>query len=57
MQQFVSDIRYDGERNMMTGREDVQLMAALEKKKGSERVPASGLTWLPDLGSNQGPTD
>ena len=56
MQQFVSDIRYDGERNMMTGREELQLMTALEKK-GPGRVPASGLTWLPDLGSNQGPTD
>ena len=39
MQQFVSDIPYDGERNMMTGREDVQLMTALEKKEAPEGCP------------------
>ena len=39
MQQFVNDIRYDGERNLMTGREELQLMTALEKKEAPEECP------------------
>ena len=39
MQQFVSDIRYDGERNLMTGREELQLMTALEIKEAPEGCP------------------
>ena len=57
LQQFVSEIRYDGKRLTMTGRKDALLMAAMEKKMGSATVPTSSLSWLPDLGSNQGPTD
>ena len=41
----------------MTGRKDALLAAVAEKKMGTARVPISGLSWLPDLGSNQGPTD
>ena len=57
LRQFVSDIRYDGSRLMMSGRKDALLIAALEKKMGTAGVPTSSLSWLPDLGSNQGPTD
>jgi site-specific DNA recombinase len=55
--QFVSEIRYDGARLTMSGRKDALLAAALDKKEGTARVPTSSLSWLPDLGSNQGPTD
>jgi site-specific DNA recombinase len=57
LRQFVSDIRYDGSRLTMSGRKDALLAAALDAKMGTARVPTSGSTWLPDLGSNQGPTD
>jgi site-specific DNA recombinase len=57
LRQFVSEIRFDGKRLTMSGRTDALLAAALEKKMGTARVPTSGLSWLPDLGSNQGPTD
>jgi len=57
LRQFVSEIRFDGKRLTMSGRKDALLAAALEKKMGTTRVPTSGLSWLPDLGSNQGPTD
>ena len=42
---------------MMTGRKDALMAAALDKKVGTAGVPTSSLSWLPDLGSNQGPTD
>ena len=54
LQQFVSDIRYDGKRVTMSGRKDALLVAAAQKEMGTARVPTSGLSWLPDLGSNQG---
>ena len=57
LRQFVSEIRYDGKRLMMSGKKDALLMAAMEKKMGTAGVPTSSLSWLPDLGSNQGPTD
>ena len=57
LRQFVSDIRYDGKRVTMSGRKDALLVAAAQKEMGTARVPTSGLSWLPDLGSNQGPTD
>ena len=57
LRQFVSDIRYDGKRLTMTGRKDALMAAALDKKVGTAGVPTSSLSWLPDLGSNQGPTD
>ena len=57
LRQFVSEIRYDGRRLTMSGRKDALLIAALENKMGTARVPTSSLSWLPDLGSNQGPTD
>ena len=49
MQQFVSDIRYDGGRNMMTGREAVQLMTALGKKR-----PRKGARIWPNLAPRPG---
>ncbi len=55
--QFVSDVRFDGKRLTMSGKKDALLMDALEKKVGTTEVPTSSLSWLPDLGSNQGPTD
>jgi hypothetical protein len=54
---LVSETRFDGERLTMSGRKHAPLAAALEKKMGTAQVPASGLYWLLDLGSNQGPTD
>ena len=57
LRQFVSEIRYDGSRLTMSGRKDALMVAALEKKMGTAGVPTSSLSWLPDLGSNQGPTD
>ncbi len=57
LRQFVSDIRCDGKQVTMSGRKDALLVAALEKKMGTARVPTSSLSWLLDLGSNQGPTD
>ena len=57
LRQFVSEIRYDGSRLTMSGRKDALMAAALEKKMGTATVPTSSLSWLPDLGSNQGPTD
>ena len=57
LRQFVSEIRFDGKRLTMSGRKDALLAAALEKKMGTAGVPTSGLSWLLDLGSNQGPTD
>ena len=57
LRQFVSDIRFDGSRVTMSGRKDALMAAALEKEMGTARVPTSSLSWLPDLGSNQGPTD
>ena len=41
----------------MSGKKDALLIAALEKKMGTAAVPTSSPSWLPDLGSNQGPTD
>ena len=57
LRQFVSEILYDGKRLTMSGKKDALLIAALEKKMGTAGVPTSGPSWLPDLGSNQGPTD
>jgi site-specific DNA recombinase len=57
LRQFVNEIRFDGTRVKMSGRKDALLAAAAEKEMGTARVPTSGLSWLPDLGSNQGPTD
>jgi hypothetical protein len=57
LRQFVSDIRYDGSTLTMSGRKDALLSAALQKEMGTSTVPTSSLSWLPDLGSNQGPTD
>jgi len=57
LHQFVSDIRYDGKRLTMSGRKDALMAAALDKREGTARVPTSSLSWLPDLGSNQGPTN
>jgi hypothetical protein len=61
LRQFASSIKFDGSRVTMTGRKDALMdalmAAALEKKMGTAGVPTSGMSWLPDLGSNQGPTD
>jgi site-specific DNA recombinase len=57
LQQFITEIRFDGKRLTMTGRKDVLLAAAAEREMGTAWVPTSGYGWLLDLGSNQGPTD
>jgi hypothetical protein len=53
----VAEIRYDGKRLTMSGKKDALLAAAMDEEMGTARVPPSSLSWLPDLGSNQGPTD
>ena len=57
LRQFASEIRFDGARLTMRGRKDALMAAALEREMGTARVPTSSQSWLPDLGSNQGPTD
>ncbi len=57
LRQFVTEVRYDGARLTLGGRKDALMAAALDKKEDTARVPTSSLSWLPDLGSNQGPTD
>lgn len=54
LRQFVSEIRFDGARLTMSGKKDALLAAALDKKEGTATVPTSSLSWLLDLGSNQG---
>jgi len=57
LRELVSEIRFDGKRVVMRGKKAALLAAAAQKKMGTTRVPISSLVWLPDLGSNQGPTD
>ena len=57
LRQFVDEIRFDGKRLTMRGRKEALLAAAAGNETGTARVPISGSSWLPDLGSNQGPTD
>jgi site-specific DNA recombinase len=43
---------------VMTGSNAALAAAIAETKKGTScEVPQSVFVWLPDLGSNQGPTD
>ena len=57
LRELVSEIRFDGHRVVMQGKKATLLAAAAQKEKGTTRVPISNHVWLPDLGSNQGPTD
>ena len=57
LRQFVGEIRFDGQKVVLRGKKAVLLAAAAQKEMGTARVPTSGHVWLPDLGSNQGPTD
>ncbi len=57
LRQFVNEIRFDGSRVTMSGRKDALMAAALENEMGTAMVPTSGLSWLPDQGSNLGPAD
>ncbi|MBU6441247.1 MAG: recombinase zinc beta ribbon domain-containing protein [Betaproteobacteria bacterium] len=58
LQALVSEIVYDGEKVLMQGRKAAALEAAAGKKMGTfGKVPTFRHDWLPDLGSNQGPTD
>jgi len=50
LRHFVSDIRFDGARVMMSGRKAAILTAALENEMGTARVPTSSLSWLPVVG-------
>ena len=55
---FVSEIRVTGNQVVMTGSNAALATAIAETKKGTScEVPKSVFGWLPDLGSNQGPTD
>ena len=57
LRHFVTDIRFDGKRETMTGRKAALLEAVAEKEMGTARVPTSSCRWLPDQGSNLGPAD
>ncbi len=58
LQTLVSEITFDGEKVRMQGRKAAALEAAMGKKMGTnDKVPTFSHGWLPDLGSNQGPTD
>ena len=58
LQNLVSEIVFDGEKVHMQGRKAAALAAAADEKMGTTPVvPTSDHVWLPDLGSNQGPTD
>ena len=57
---FLRGIRVTGNQVVMTGSNAALAVtvAVAETKKGTSlEVPKSVLGWLPDLGSNQGPTD
>ena len=57
LREFVSEIRFDGERVVMRGKKATLLAAAAQKEMGTTCVPSSVPNWLLDPGSNQGPTD
>lgn len=58
LQTLVSEITFDGQKVRMQGRKAAALEAAAGKKMGTyNKVPTFSHGWLPDLGSNQGPTD
>ncbi|MDE2252913.1 MAG: hypothetical protein KGL42_01385 [Betaproteobacteria bacterium] len=60
LRQFVSGITFDGQsvRMRVQGKRAALLAAAMGEKMGTgNAVPISGMNWLPDLGSNQGPAD
>jgi site-specific DNA recombinase len=54
---LVQEIRVSGREVKMTGSNAALMGAVLESKVGTARVPTFGMTWLPDLNSNQGPAD
>jgi hypothetical protein len=54
---LVQEIRVSGNEVRMTGSKATLMGAVLEKKMGTVKVPTSGIGWLPDLDSNQGPAD
>ena len=58
LRNFLREIRVTGNQVVMTGSNAALAAAVAETKKGTSlEVPKSELGWLPDLGSNQGPTD
>ncbi len=55
---LVSEIKVTGGEVVVSGSKEMLAMAVADTKKGtSVEVPKSVFGWLPDLGSNQGPTD
>ncbi len=58
LRHFVSVIGVTGNQVAMAGGNAALAAVIAETKKGTScEVPKSVLGWLPDLGSNQGPTD
>jgi site-specific DNA recombinase len=57
LREFISEIRFDGKQIVMRGKKATLIAAAAQKEMDTARVPISVPNWLPDLGSNQGPTD
>ncbi|MFA7175456.1 MAG: recombinase family protein, partial [Kiritimatiellia bacterium] len=58
LRQIIGEIRVTGNEAVVTGNSLALAMSVAETKKGtSVEVPKSVFGWLPDLGSNQGPTD
>ena len=55
---LVSEIRIDGKSASITGSYAAIASAVAKVKLGTFRgVPSFGVSWLPDLDSNQGPAD
>jgi len=57
LREFVSEIRFDGQRVRMRGKKATLMAAAAQNEMGTARVPISVPNWLLDQGSNLGPTD
>ena len=55
---LISEIKVTGREAVVTGSKEALAVAVAETKMGTSiEVPSSVSIWLPDLGSNQGPTD
>jgi hypothetical protein len=58
LRHIVSEIRLSGHEVEISGSPEVLAQAVSQMKTGTSlEVPAFVSGWLPDLGSNQGPTD
>ena len=54
LREFVSEIRFDGNRVVMRGKKAALLAAAAQKDMGPAAVPSSASNWFLNLGSKHG---